>query len=168
LVAALRERGVDWLAPSDASGPPLDDATLIARLAAHADPRLRAALTGLFLLQPHLAEALKQAEAQLGAQARNELVARYMAAVYLQRYWRTRLSLCLGDTTELPDYFSQALELPPAVAGFGKPGLHALAEWHQAHSRMPYDRLSEYMQVSQHIFARLEAGVGPREPAFAR
>jgi len=44
LVAALRVRGIDWLAPEEAEGAPLDDAPLIASLAAHADPRLREAL----------------------------------------------------------------------------------------------------------------------------
>ena len=47
LVAALRQRGVDWLAPSDAQGAPLPDEMLIASLATHDDPRLRQALTGV-------------------------------------------------------------------------------------------------------------------------
>jgi hypothetical protein len=50
LVSALRERGVDYLAPSDAQGPPLADGVLIASLAAHHDPRLRQALIALFML----------------------------------------------------------------------------------------------------------------------
>src|ERR1051325_6534931 len=55
LVAALRERGVDWLAPSDAQGPSLTDEVLIASLAMSEDARLRQALIGLFLLRPTLA-----------------------------------------------------------------------------------------------------------------
>ena len=55
LVAALRERGVDYLAPSDARGEAITDVALIASLAANSDARLRQALIGLFLLRPDLA-----------------------------------------------------------------------------------------------------------------
>ena len=56
LVAALRERGVDYLTPSDAKlNFSVDDASLIMSLAAHPEARLRQALIALFLLQPQLA-----------------------------------------------------------------------------------------------------------------
>ncbi len=169
LVAALRERGVDWLAPSDALGEPLSDEILIGSLASHDDSRLRAALTGLFLLRvrPNLAPYVPSVVALLNENARLELMARYMAAVYLQRLWRTRLSLYLGHSENLPDLFSTQLELPRADEGFGKQGLYALAEWHQSLSPIAYNRLSEYSRQLEFVFAALEIREKMYEPAPA-
>ena len=53
-----------------------------------------------------------------------------MAAVYMQRHWKSRLGLYLDDITILPDLFSQQMGLPPPEERFGKTGqlslLHAL------------------------------------------
>src|SRR4030088_257222 len=92
LVAALRERGVDYLAPSDAAGEPLADEELIARLAVHDDPRLRQALIALFMLHPQLAPLVPPLCARLAPAAVVELKAHYLAAVYLQSMWRIRLN----------------------------------------------------------------------------
>lgn len=160
LVAALRERSVDWLAPSDAAGPPIPDEILIASLAASEDARLRAALTGLFLLHPELAsEVPKVLEnlTRLGLEvAEAELAARYMAAVYLQNLWRTKLKRYLGNFPNLKDLYSSKLELPAAQEGFGKPGLMALAEWHARQTSANYNRLAEYNQLIEHVFASLK------------
>jgi len=80
LVAALRERGIDWLAPSDTCGAPVPDTLLIASLAAHHDPRLRQALVGLFLLHPGLATGVPCALEALDTQASRALQASYTAA----------------------------------------------------------------------------------------
>lgn len=159
-MAALRERGVDWLAPSDAQGSPLPDDSLIASIAACDDARLRAALTGLFLLHPSLADVVPEAlawlkEARL-AYAEVELMARYMAAAYLQRLWRTRLQRYLAGMPDLPDLFSSRLELPAAQEGFGKPGLFALAQWHAQSGTVTYNRLAEYNSVLEHLIASLK------------
>lgn len=159
-MAALRERGVDWLAPSDAKGAPLTDETLIASLAANEEARLRAALTGLFLLQPELASHVPEVLIKLTAAgletAGVELEARYMAAVYLQNLWRTKLKRYLGDFSNLSDLYSSKLALPAAPEGFGKPGLTALAEWHARQTSAGYNRLAEYNQVIEHVFASLK------------
>jgi len=156
LVSALRERGVDYLAPEDAAGEPVSDEVLIASLAASEDPRLRAALTGLFLLRSESASSLPAAMAWLGADTRDELTARYMAAVYLQRLWWTTLGLYLGEMAELPDLYSGLINLPPATEEHGKPGLYALAEWHMARAPGAYNRLAEYQIVMGHLFALLQ------------
>ncbi|HLE29343.1 MAG TPA: hypothetical protein VI793_14545 [Anaerolineales bacterium] len=159
LVAALRERGVDWLAPSDAQGEPVPDETLIASLAAHDDARLRSTLTGLFLLNPELAASVPDVLVRLSgnrASAVVELVARYMAAVYLQNFWRTQLKLYLGDFPDLPDIYSARLDLPSAREGFGKPGLYALADWHRRQTPEAYNRLAEYHGVMTHVLASLK------------
>ena len=171
LVAALRERGVDWLAPSDAKGEPVSDETLIASLAAQADPRLRQALTGWLLLRPALADAVPKVLVWLTAAAREamaaELVARYMAAVYLQNLWRTRLKLYLGGFSDLPDFYSSQLGLPPGGEGFGKPGLDALADWRNRQSPIAYNHRAEYHVVMEHVFASLKQRAHSHEWAIA-
>ena len=157
LVAALRERGVDYLAPSDARLDELiDDETLIANLAAHPDARLRQALIALFLLQPQLAQIALRLETTLPFSARQELLAYYAAAGYFQRMWRTRLSRYLGSVTELPDFFSAELALPSAHAGYGKAGLRALAKWHADHSPQRFNYLSAYEGVIELLFQSLK------------
>ena len=165
LVAALRERGVDYLAPEDAVGKPVSDEVLIASLAASEDPRLRAALTGLLLLRPGSASSLPAAMARVEADARDELAARYMAAVYLQRLWQTTLGLYLGEMAELSDLYSESFGLPPAAEGHGKPGLYALAEWHMMRTPGVYNRLAEYQIVMDHLFASLQRQASAHEPA---
>jgi hypothetical protein len=155
LVAALRARGVDYLAPSDARGEPLADATLLASLAAHDNPRLAQALIALFMLHPELAPLVPPLRARLSPAARVELVAQYMAAVYLQTMWRIRLSHYWPPTPDLPDYFSGELGLPDRSDEYGKAGLYALAEWHAAHAEGWANHLSEYQGVAERLLDRL-------------
>lgn len=156
LIAALRERGVDYLTPSDAKGEaPIADESLIASLAVHPDPRLRQALIALFLLQPQLAPIVPRLRNDLDQRAAQELLAYYTAAMYLQNMWRTRLSYYLEAIIELPDYFSTELGLPPASDEYGKVGLYALADWHAARSPYRFNHLSEYEGVADLLFESL-------------
>lgn len=148
LVAALRERGVDYLAPSDAeSAQPLDDPSLLAGLAGNSDPRLRQALIALFLLDPRLAPLAPVLRRRLDSGAARELSFYYTAAVYLQRMWRIRLGHYLESVQDLPDLFSAELGLPRPEELHGKAGLHALAELHKSSSPLPSNPLSEYEGV---------------------
>jgi hypothetical protein len=157
LVAALRERGVDYLAPSDARGQPLDDAALMAALAGHEDPRLRQSLVALFLVQSQLAPLAPTVRATLPEPAAVELTAHYMAAVYLQSMWLTRLGHYQTPVVRLPEYFSEALGLPHPDEMYGKAGLHALADWHTAHRAEHGNPLSEYEGVFTLIIDRLKS-----------
>jgi hypothetical protein len=165
LIAALRERGVDYLLSEEAASRPLSDDDLIASLAAHDDARLRSALTALFLLHPELAGRVPALVERLEPLARVELQARYMAAVYLQRFWRTRLEIYHLQRPTLPDLFSTRLGLPPADEMYGKPGLQALAEWHQRQRPVTYNRRVEYELVIEHLIASLKMRARPHEPA---
>lgn len=157
LVAALRERGVDYLAPSDAAGEPLDDRALIEALAGHEDPRLRQALIALFLAQPHLAPLAASLRPALPEPAATELVAHYTAAVYLQSMWLIRLGHYQTPVVRLPDYFSPGLGLPHPDDLYGKAGLHALANWHAAHTTERGNHLSEYEGVFSLIIDRIKS-----------
>ncbi|BCX02757.1 MAG: hypothetical protein KatS3mg053_0695 [Candidatus Roseilinea sp.] len=147
LVAALHARGLCYLAPTPHGDErPLGDDELIAGLAASPDARLRFALAALLLAHPALAEraaALIQGEApiSLSDAARAEMRKQYLAAMYLQRMWRTRLKMHFGETPLIQERFAKEMGLPPADAMFGELGLRALTE------RSAYNDWSSYEQV---------------------
>jgi hypothetical protein len=85
-----------------------------------------------------------------------ELKAFYMAAVYLQRLWRTRFRFYLGEFEELPDLFSGELALPSPTERYGKAGLHALAQWHANQSDYPLNRLASYNRMADLLFEQLK------------
>ena len=166
LVAALRERGVDYLTPTDAeTDQPLDDESLIASLAAHPEARLRQALLALFLLQPQLAPLVPRLREQLDFSAAHELTAHYMAAVYLQRMWWIRLERYLPEYSELPDYFSAELGLPARDDEHGKAGLYVLGDWHAAQGPHRLNQLSAYQGVADLVLHSLKMKHRRREPS---
>jgi hypothetical protein len=152
LVAALRRQGIGFLQPLDAAPGPaeLDAPTLIACLAAHPDARLRHALAMLFLRRPELAVAVPGVARHLDPAAARELRVQYTAAVYLQSMWRTRLRLLLPEASELRDWFSAEMALPPPSERFGRVGLAALAE------QSPYNLLASFEAMIEQLFDQLE------------
>jgi hypothetical protein len=169
LVAELRARGIDYLAPGDAvSRAGLDDEALLAALAAEEDPRLRQALVALFLLHPGLAHSVPSLRAQLPPGAREELLVHYLAAVYLQEMWWHRLLRYLPDAGRLPDDLCRELALPRREELHGKVGLHALAEWHESRSPHRTNRLSEYEGAAALLLASLKQRSRRHEPAAER
>ncbi|MBI4785703.1 MAG: hypothetical protein HY782_01475 [Chloroflexi bacterium] len=157
LVAALAQNGIRFLAGGGAEANHLSPAELIASLARHLDPRLHLALTSLFLLHPDWAIYVPSIAATLDGAALVELQARYMAAVYLQRRWRTRLGYYLDDFPLLPDLYGRALGLPSPDERFGKTGLVALADWHAQRSAYPFNRLASYHKSAELLFGQLIA-----------
>lgn len=151
LVAALRTRGIRFLAPSDAQpgAHPINDRDLIVCLARHDHPRLRLALAALFLLHPELASQLEGLD--LAPPAQTELRTQYTAAACLQRMWSIRLSFYLGEFPLLPDLYSAELGLPPVDAHYGKLCLHSLA------ARQPFDQLPAYDGLMDLLFGQLKA-----------
>ncbi|MFQ5616866.1 MAG: hypothetical protein ACE5GO_10475 [Anaerolineales bacterium] len=160
LVAALREWGIRYLAPTNAKpGPtPIPPAELIARLADHPHPRLRLALIPLFIRHPNLAESLPSQT--LTPAARETLHKLYMAAVCLQRMWHIRLSFYLENQTPLPNLFSEQLGLPRVTAENSKICLHMLA------GRETFNQFSAYEGVMDLFFEqlKLEARNEPASP----
>ncbi|MCL4504448.1 MAG: hypothetical protein M1434_08650 [Chloroflexi bacterium] len=142
LVAGLHARGVCYLTPSPSGDEKaLGDSELIAGIAAAEDARLRFALAGLFLVRPDLAACAVGVDATLRGAARDELRKQYVAAMYLQRLWRTHLRLQFGDTPLIPEHFTSELGLPGPEQMHGELGLRMLCE------RSPYNDWSSYQQV---------------------
>lgn len=151
LVAALHARGICYLAPTPhGDEPPLTDDELILGLAASKDGRLRFALAGLLLAHPEMADKAvclveqhcnPAPDRQPPAWAWDEVRKQYVAAMYLQRMWRTRLNMCMGERPLIPAHFTQELNLPPPDAMHGEQGLRALTE------RSAFNDWSSYEQV---------------------
>ena len=143
LVAALRDRGISYLAPSDAVASEVLETheQLICALLHQDDSRLRLAIIPLLLRHPGISASVPDLAASLDDVASLDLQTMYMAAVYLQRNWRSRLSIYLDDLTLLPDLFSNQMGLPPSDEQFGKTGLVELADAWQARSKYPFERL---------------------------
>lgn len=171
LVAALYANGIRFLANGEewaGESPALSPTALIAGVASDPDPRLHMALTALFLLHPDWSAFVPDVTATLDGSAAVEVQARYMAAVYLQRFWQTRLGLYLGDFPALPDLYSRELGLPPANERYGKLGLVELAEWHARHSTFPFNRLASYHKAADLLFGQLQAEARQNEFATTR
>ena len=79
-----------------------------------------------------------------------------MAAVYMQRHWKSRLGLYLDDMILLPDLFSRQMGLPPPQERFGKTGLYRLADAWQARSTFPFARLEALNKTIDLFFEQLK------------
>jgi hypothetical protein len=156
LVAALHQRGVCYLAPSPQGDEPhFTDDEVIVGLAASRDGRLRFALAGWMLIDPGIAaraiEILSsktvrrrhglEAPLEIPDSAWAEIQRQYLAAVYLQRMWRTRLRLVHGPTPLIADALSASLGLPAADAMYGEHGLRTMTDG------SVYNDWSSYQQV---------------------
>jgi hypothetical protein len=130
LVAALHQRDVCYLAPTPLGDErPLSDTDLIVGLARTKDARLRFALAGLLLIHPELAPTVNHITQNMTDPAtRAELRKHYLAAMYLQRMWRTRLRQTFGESPLIPEAFTQELSLPAPEVMHGELGLHRLTE----------------------------------------
>lgn len=158
LVAKLRERGITYLAPSDAQATEIipNDETLIMALLQQDDSRLKLALINIFIRHPELAQSVANLVEQVDATTKIDLQTLYMAAVYLQRLWRSRLEFYLGKSELLPDLYSAQLDLPQAGERFGKVGLYALAEAWKARSVYPFNRLASLNKTIDMFFEQLK------------
>ena len=159
LVAALHWRDMCYLAPTPHGDEPhLTDRELIVGLAASRDGRLRFALAGLFLRHPEVADiAADMLESRIvdraGATVRrrtslivppaawDELRRQYVAAMYLQRMWRTRLRLAHGPSPLIPERFTAELGLPPADDMNGERGLRMLTETSEFNDWSSYEQV---------------------------
>jgi hypothetical protein len=172
LVRALRERGVRYLTAGprdqadtgDAVPPDVPPEALLEGLAMSPSARLRYTIAPLLLVHPELAPHVEELARRLAPPARDVLVEAYVAAVYLQRAWRTRLRRFLGEQPALPPLWIQELGLPGPEERFGRAGLAALRARRR---RGATARHGIYEQVAVNLFGQLVAERGDRPATSA-
>lgn len=148
LVAGLHARGVCYLAPTpNGDERELSDEELIAGLAQSANARLRFALAALLLAHPELADCAAEVETTLPAPGRRELRKQYLAAMYLQRLWRTRLRAHFGEQPLIPPRYTSAEHSPIGAALPDPDIMHGKLGLRQLCDSSPYNDWSSYEQV---------------------
>ena len=158
LVAALREYGVRYFT-ADPSEPhprhePIPPQQLLAGLAQAESARVRHAIAALLLVRPELATLVPGVAETLPDGAKDVLIHGYVAAVYLQRAWRTRLRRYLGAQAELPPLWIEQQGLPNPDERLGRAGLSALRT---RQGRGATARHGIYEQVALNLFGQLVA-----------
>jgi hypothetical protein len=172
LVRALRERGVRYLTAGprdqahtgDAGPPDVPPEALLEGLARSPDARLRYTVAPLLLVHPELAPHVRELARRLAPPARDVLVEAYVAAVYLQRAWRTRLRRFFGEQPALPPLWIREVGLPDPEERFGMAGLAALRARQR---RGATARRGIYEQAALNLFGQLVAERGARPAASA-
>jgi len=167
IVDALVEHGVTYLAGGRGLPSAISDAELIRTLVESDDARLRLAIIPLFLSRPDLNASVPAIIKQLSPERALDLKQRYMAAVCLQRFWRTRLNQTIGQNALLPDLYSGELGLPSLNVQHGKHTLNALAkQMSRTHDEVDY--LASFNKTFEHFIRQREIEMLDREPASAR
>lgn len=156
LAANLQQRGIPYLRVKDRPDSQwLDTETFLAALAQHTAPRVREALIPLFLRHPEYAQYVPEIVSRLPVPAATTLMHMYTASVYLQRLWRGKLGIYLGEFPILPDYYGQSQwNLPAPDVHCGEAGLRALATHFKGETG--YNWLSLYESAVNLLFNILQ------------
>jgi hypothetical protein len=146
LAAALNAYGIFHVVPGKAlrrrvPSPP----DLYRRLALSGDPRLQEALAVLLLTHPDTANAAQAAIGTLTGTTRDRAMRRYVAAAALQRMWRTRLELALGQQWLIEPAYLHELGLPDLDEEFGEGALWELSR--QEEGLYGYDAWNGYRSL---------------------
>ena len=168
LVDGLRAYGVRYFT-ADPKSPnltrePVSPERLLAGLAQARDARVRCAIAALLLVRPDFAVLMPGVVDALPEPARGVLIEAYVAAVYLQRAWRTRLRRYFGEQPELPARWVAELGLPSPDDRHGRTGLVALRARQR---RGATARHGVYEQVALNLFGQLVAERGAERAAAA-
>jgi len=148
LVAGLHARGVCYLAPTPHGDErELSDDELIAGLAQSHNARLRFALAALFLAHPELAERAAAIDPALSGPARRELRKQYVAAMYLQRMWRSRLRAYFGEQPLIAPRFTSVEDSPTGETLAGPDDMHGKRGLRQLCEASAFNDWSSYEQV---------------------
>jgi hypothetical protein len=135
LATALNAYGITHLAPGQpAVGEdlPTDPVDLFYALAVARSVRLQEAAIPLLLTYPELADAAQSAIDRLDGVVHDRAQRRYVAACALQRMWRSRLQLALGEQPLLRPAYIDEMGLPSLEEDYGRLTLRALAAQEEA------------------------------------
>jgi hypothetical protein len=157
LIAELRARGVDFLTGgrdeaigTEVAARPLPPAELLRRLASCREPSIRDATIALLLLHPELAADLPPTVPSPADPIASQLAVLALAAVYLQREWRVRLVLALGERSPLPARYWHEWHLPDPDTE-PEYGLRMLAARERARAGRPVNYLAMWQQQIDHL-----------------
>lgn len=147
LASALHILGVNFILGGTNTDGSIhqEPSLLIAALATSREARLRLALIPLFLDHPEFAADVQKAAQTLGRDARLVLQCYYMAAVFQQQKYQTRLNVLIGEKPLLPDLFSRELEL--LMTGDPDTKLLLLAKRHQVLSHAHVNWFGTYQHA---------------------
>jgi hypothetical protein len=156
LATALNQHGIRHVAPGQPwrCAFPSDPTALVFELATAANVRLQQAVVPFLLTFPELAGAAQEAIAQLQDPQRDKAMRRYVDATAMQRMWRTRLQLALGEQPLIPPAYLEELELPPLNDAFGQTTLRVLAQ--QEEERYGYDAWATYAALMDLVLGEIE------------
>lgn len=135
--------------------PTLDPAHLIASLAQSRDARVRLSLIPLFLRHPEFAPEAEKADKSIPSQS-GRIVLRfyYTAAVILQRKYSERLRQVFSRQVQLPDLFSNKLDV--SLSKNPDEDLRELAKRHQALSGQTINWLGTYEHAAEVWLKQME------------
>ena len=157
LNAELHARGVAFLTggrddalEAEVTAHPLEPEDLLLRLASCAEPSVRDATIALLLLHPELMAHLLRAVPTPSDAAAQQLAVLALAAVYLQREWRSRLALAIGDRPLVSLSYWRAWQLPDPD-GDPEYGLRALAARERECTGRPVNYLAMWQQQVDHL-----------------
>ncbi len=149
LASALHGLGVNFLWGAMNADDSLykQPARLVAALAESNEARLRLSLIPLFLGHPEFAAFVRKTAESLDKSGRITLQCYYSAAVFLQKKYRARLSVLIGEKPSLPDRFSRDLELQ--ITNDPEKDLQLPALRHQEISGAQVNWLGTYQHAAQ-------------------
>lgn len=156
LAAGLEELGVYFLRSDNGAvaDSPIAPVTLMARLAASDEARLRLAFIPLLLRHPRLAAYAETARQQVPMTSQIVFKCYYTAAWLLQQKYQSRLVALTDHWVLLPDLYSDDL----ALCHFTNPdeGLYQLAERHCLLSGRSINWLGTYEHAAQRWLMHME------------
>lgn len=164
LAKALNGYGIRHIAPvgRPRTTEPADPAELFLDLARTSHVRLQEAAILLLLTYPRLASFAQDAIGRLEGAERDRAMRRYMAASALQRMWRSRIRLALGEQPLIPPAYLEELGLPPLEEDYGRATLRALSA--QEEARYGYDAWAGYTSLVDLFLAEITLKRWGRSP----
>jgi hypothetical protein len=146
IVAALHARGVCYLVPTPTGGErPMNDEQLILALASSNDARLRFSLSALLVRNPPLAELAASLVETTTPKVSDEIKKQYLAALYLQRIWASKLKARFGKTARITERFWESMGLSSPDVNFGEIGLWELSQFSEFNDWATYEDVVELL-----------------------
>lgn len=133
---------------------PLPPAALLAGLTVQSDARMRLALIAVLLQRPEFAAEAEKVLDLLSVEQCTIFHLYYTASHYLQSSYYDQLIELLGVFEELPDLFSNQLDIPTNIPATDP--LKKLAQRHQEITGLSLNWYGTYQHAARRVIARLK------------